>query len=121
MNPNLIVLKRGHIPLFSSRKTTRENFRLWINQTYSIILLFIWFLWIYYVWTLNVNATKWYNVRNLEIEKNQIIAENELLDIKIAELESLSYILDSKQIKNMVPIEEKNYLVLKDRNYAYNN
>lgn len=120
MNPNLIVLKRGHIPLFSSRKTTRENFRLWMNSTYSIILLFIWFLWIYYVWTLNINATKWYNIRTLEIERKKITVSNELLNIKIAELQSLSHILDSKQSRNMLPVTEKQYLVIKDTNYVFN-
>lgn len=121
MNPNLIVLKRGHIPFLSQRKTTRENFKLWLNSTYMMILFFIWFLWIYYVWTLNVNATKWYNIRNLEIEKKDLTIKKELIDIKVAELESLSHIMKQNLINDMVKVENQDFLVIKDNlNYAFN-
>ena len=121
MNPNLIILKRGHLKFFSQRKTVRENFKLWVNTTYILALLFIGFLWIYYVWTLNVNATKWYNIRNLEIQKNNLWVEKELLDVKIAEFESLSNLMKWEWLNNMEKVEKADFLVVKDmKDYAFN-
>lgn len=121
MNPNLIVLKTGHFKFLSQRKTIRENFKLWVNTTYILALLFIWFLWIYYVWTLNINATKWYNIRNLELLKNNLTVEKELLEVKISELESLSSLTKWEWIKNMEKIDNAEYIVVKDmKNYAFN-
>lgn len=122
MNPNLLVLKKWHIKFLSSRKLTREKFKLWFNSTYILTLLFIWFLWIYYVWSLNVNATKWYNVRNLEIEKNNLAVEKELIDVKVAELESLSSLTNWEWMKSMEKVEKAEFLVVKDMaNYAFKN
>lgn len=122
MNPNLIVIKRWHFRFFSQRKTTRENFKLWVNTTYILALLFIWILWIYYVWTLNINATKWYNIRNLELLKNSLTVEKELLEVKIAEFESLSNLIKWDWVNNMEKVDKAEFLVVKDiRNYAFKN
>lgn len=122
MNPNLIVIKRGHFRFFSQRKTTRENFKLWVNTTYILALLFIWILWIYYVWTLNINATKWYNIRNLELLKNSLTVEKELLEVKIAEFESLSNLIKWDGVNNMEKVDKAEFLVVKDiKNYAFKN
>ncbi len=122
MNPNLIILKKWYIKFFSERKTTRENFKMWVNTTYILTMLFIGFLWIYYVWALNVNATKWYSVRTLEIEKNNLLVEKEILDVKIAEFESLSSLMKWNWIKNMEKVENPEYIVVKDMtNFAFKN
>lgn len=122
MNPNLIIIKTGHFRFFSQRKTTRENFKLWVNTTYILALLFIGILWIYYVWTLNINATKWYNIRNLELQKNNLTVEDELLDVKIAEFESLSNLMKWEGINNMEKVEKTEFLVVKDmKDYAFRN
>lgn len=48
--------------------------------------------------------------------------EKERLDVKIAELESLTSIIDEWDIENMVPIEDPDYLVIRsDVQYVYNN
>jgi cell division septal protein FtsQ len=122
MNPHLIVLKKGHLRFLSERKTTRENFKLGVNSTYILTLLFIWFLWIYYVWTLNVNATKWYNVRTLEIQRNSLKVEKDLLDVKVAELESLSNLIKWEWLANMEKSTNSDFLVVKDdKNYVFKN
>lgn len=121
MNPNLIVLKSPRFRVFSSRQTTRENFKLWVHSTYILSLLFIGFLGIYYVWTLNVNATKWYNIRNIELKKNSLNIEKELLEVKIAELQSLSSLMKWDGVNNMEKIQKAEYLVVKDSaGYAFN-
>ncbi|MDD5769633.1 MAG: hypothetical protein PHE25_01590 [Candidatus Gracilibacteria bacterium] len=122
MNPNLLVIKTGHFKFFSQRKTTRENFKLGVNTTYILTLLFIGILGIYYVWTLNINATKGYNIRNLEIQKNNLAIEKGLLEVKIAELESLSNILKWDGINNMENVSNAEFLVVKDmKDYAFKN
>ena len=86
------------------------------------MLSVIGFLLIYYVWILNVNATKGYNIRNLEIEKRQLMIEKERLDVKIAELESITNIIEEWDSNDMVPIEDPDYVVIKsDVQYVYNN
>lgn len=120
MNPNLIIIKKWHFKFFSNRKTTRENFKIWVNTTYILTLIFIWFLWIYYVWTLNINATKWYNIRNLELQKNNLIAEKELIQVQIAEIQSLNKLLNWEWISLMKKADNKEFYVVKDpKNYAF--
>ncbi len=112
-------IKRNY---FSERKKEKEKMDFWINSTYIALLSLISLMLLYYVWILNVNATKWYNIRKLEIEKKTLLMEKELLDVKIAELESLSTILWDDDLQNMEKIEEPEYLVIKDDvQYVYNN
>lgn len=121
MNPNLLIVKKWHFGILPERKTTREEFKFNTNFTYILILFFIGFLWIYYVWTLNSNATKGYNLRKLEIEKRNLSIEKELLEVKIAELSSLSQLMKSSMLKNMEKIKSPEYLVYDDKNhYVFN-
>ncbi|MBW7954983.1 hypothetical protein H3C61_04180 [Candidatus Gracilibacteria bacterium] len=121
MNPNLIVIKSPRFSFFSERKTTRENFKLGVNTTFILSVFFIGILGIYYVWILNVNATKGYNIRTLELKKNNLVVENELLEVKILELESLASLTKWEGIKNMEKLNGGEYLVVKDSaGYAFN-
>lgn len=122
MNPKL-VLKQNNKTLFQSeRKMEREKFEYWFNSTYSILLWLIGCLLIYYVWIINVNATLGYDVRNLKQEQKQLQVQKELLDVKIAELESLSNILKDDVAKDMEKVENPDYLVVKEWvQYVFNN
>lgn len=118
---NKLLLKDYKPNFFSKRKKDKEQVTVWINSSYTIIVSFMVLLLIYYVWTLNVNATKWYNIRDLEAEKRALLIEKELLDVKIAELESLWNILNEQDLKNMEKIEKPDYIVIKDDvQYVYN-
>lgn len=120
MNPRLLA--KSKINNFSSdRKQQKEYFNFWITSTYIALLSIIVWLLLYYVWILNVGATKWYDIRILEREKRNLLIEKELLDVKIAELESLWTILEDDNIKNMEKAENPNYLVIKENvQYVYN-
>lgn len=118
MNPNIIVMKKWRLPFFSERKTTRENYKLSFTKTYIIALLMIGFLWIYYVWALNVNATKWYKMRNLEIQRRDLVFKENLLNMKIAEVQSLNNVANDPATLVMETTENPKYLVLKDINLA---
>jgi len=105
----------------SKRKKEKEKFDFGITSTYIALLSLISLLLLYYVWILNVNATKGYNIRELEIEKKTLLMEKELLDVKIAKLESLSTILQDDDLQNMERIWEPDHLVIKeDVQYVYN-
>lgn len=108
----------------SKRKQNREDFTFWLRSTYAFMLFLIAVLFIYYVWILNINATRGYNIRDLEMEKNQLLRDKELLDVKISELESLDTIKNPKNIKNlnMEKVEEHSFIIIKkDVQYVYNN
>ena len=120
MNPK-IVLKDFESSFISKRKEEKEEFKFWINSTYIIMLLLIGFLLTYHVWTINVNATKWYNIRELKEEKRSLLIEQEKLNIKIAELESFSEILWESDLEGMEKSEKPDYLVIKEGvQYVYN-
>lgn len=119
---NIIIDKHSRKNFFSKRKKEKDKFHIWITSTYIALLSLISLLLLYYVWILNVNATKGYNIRELEIEKKLLLMEKELLDVQVAELESLSTILSDDDLQNMEQIEEPYYLVIKsDVQYVYNN
>lgn len=106
---------------FSQRKKAKENLSVWVTSTYITLLSLIVCLLLYYVWILNVNATQWYNIRVLEREKKNLLIEKELLDVKIAELESLSNILQDEDIEQMEKVADPDYLVIKENvQYVYN-
>lgn len=121
MNPRILAKSKIN-PFSSERKQQKEYFNFWITSTYIALLSIMVCLLLYYVWILNVNATKWYDIRVLEREKRSLLIEKELLDVKIAELESLSTILNNDNIKYMEKSENPNYLVIKENvQYVYNN
>jgi len=55
----------------------------------------------YYVILINTNATLGYDIRDLEDIQRNLILEEELLDVKIAELESLTNILKDNATDTM--------------------
>ena len=119
MNANFLVMKTGNIPFFSLRKTTRENYRLTLREAYILSLGLIGLLGIYYVFTLNTNATKGYNLRTIEIARKNYVFEESLLNIRIAEAQSLATLSNSSFAATMEQVENPRYLVLKDSLYTY--
>lgn len=106
---------------FSKRLKDKEKFDFWVNYTFLSLLWIIILLFLYYIWILNANATKWYNIISLELEKRNLMIEKQRLDVKIAELESLSKIMTDDDLKNMEKVEDPNFLVIKDNiQYVYN-
>ncbi len=106
---------------FSKRKKEKEKFNFWVNSTYLWLIFIIWALLVYYVVTININATQGYNIRELEFEKKNLLMEKERLDVKIAELESLWNIMNEEDMKNMEKIEDVDYIVIKEWvQYVYN-
>ena len=121
MNPK-VHLKQPGTFFSSKRKKEKEKVQLGFTSTYVFIVCIISSLLLYYVWILNVNATKGFNIRELEKDKRELQVELEKLNVKIAELESLDTILESGDIENMVEIDDPDYLVIREGvQYVYNN
>ncbi len=120
MYPKL-VLQEDKIPFISKRWKEKQNVKFDINSTYMFMVFIICGLLVYYVWIINVNATKWFDIRQLEIEKKNLMIEKEQLDVKIADLESLESIKE-EDLQNMEKIDKPDYLVIKEWvNYTYKN
>ena len=121
VNPK-ILSKNFNDKFLSRRKKDKECFNFWLNSTYITLLSLIICLLLYYVWILNINATKWYDIRILEIEKKNLLMEKEILDVQIAEFESLPNILKDEDLKNMEKIESPDHIVIKENiQYVYKN
>jgi len=121
MNPYLIEIKNPSSSLPSTRKKHRESVKIGVHTTSVLAILCLGFLTLYYVWILNMNATKGYEIRTLEIARNNLIVEKELLEIKISQLESLSTLAKWNGIKDMEKVEHIDFLVVKDLwEYAFN-
>ena len=116
-----IVVEDFSRNFFSKRKKEKEKFNFWVTYTYVALLVIIILLFLYYVWILNVNATKWYDIIELELQKRNLLMEKERLDMKIADLESLTNIMNDSDLKNMEKVNDPNFLVIKDDvQYVYN-
>ena len=75
---------------------------------------------IYYVWILNENATKGYNIRTLQVENRELAFQENLLDIRIAEGQSMETIMNSPVIASMENVEQPTFLVMKNETVSMN-
>ncbi|MCP4522910.1 MAG: hypothetical protein GY828_01695 [Candidatus Gracilibacteria bacterium] len=103
----------------SHRKIEKDKLQNGLQTTYIIMLTFISILLLYYVWILNVNATKGDEIRKIKIELDQLILEKKDLDVIIADLESIKTIGNDDEY--MEKSEKPEFLVIKEGvNYVYN-
>lgn len=119
MNANVLVAKKWHIPFFSERKAMREQYKLSMTQAYVLAIGMIALLGIYYVWTLNANATNGYNIRKLELLQRESTFEENILDIHIAESESTNTISNHPSVKGMQEVDRPEFLVMKDAQFTF--
>lgn len=121
MNANVLVAKKWHIPFFSERKAIREHFRLSFTQTYALAIFFIACLATYYIYLLNQNATKGYDIRTLQMQNKELAFKENLLDIRIAEGKSIDIVMSSPIVEQMETATAPAFLVLKDSQFTMNN
>jgi hypothetical protein len=114
VNANVLVAKKWHLSFFSERKVARENFRLSFTQAYILAIALIACLGIYYIWILNQNATKWYQIRELQSQQKELLVQENFLDIRIAEGKSIDAIIAAPIIASMQIVESPSFLVMRD-------
>ena len=76
---------------------------------------------IYYVWMLNQNATRGYNIRTLQVEYRNLSFQENLLDIRIAEGKSTDSILRSPIVASMPNVDSSSFLVVRDATFTQKN
>ncbi len=69
---------------------------------------------IYYVWILNENATKGYYIRNLQVTNHELKVQANLLEVNIAQGQSIENIMESSLMFSMQNVEQPTFLVLKN-------
>ncbi len=121
MNANVLVAKKWHLSFFSERRAARENFRLSFSQAYILAIVLIAFLGIYYIWILNQNATKWYQIRELQGQYRELTFQENLLVIRIAEWKSIDAIMNAKIIQSMQTVDASTFLVIKEPRFTLKN
>ncbi len=120
MNPKLIT-HDSHNNFFSRRKKERDKLNIGYQKTYIGLVGFIVFLLIYYVWTINVNATQGYEIRQLQNMKRELKNDLNRLESTISELDSSNTILSDDMSKHMEQSYDPQYLVIKEeKQYVYN-
>lgn len=107
----------------SNRSEAKKELNQWINSTFITIIWLIIFLFIYYLWTLNANATMWYDIRELESQISQLKSKRDTVVSKIANLKSWDNIdNDTFSNKDMVEVSKFESLIISDNiQYVYNN
>lgn len=113
MNPKLIV-RDPQKNFFSKRKKEKEKLQFGYQSTYIAMVGVIIFLLMYYIWTLNVNATQWYEIRKLENIGKELKDDLNRLESTISEIESLNNIMGDDMYEEMQEASNPNYLVLRD-------
>lgn len=58
----------------------------------------------------NANATKGYSLRRLETERSILLLEQEVMNMQIAEAQSLDRLEQDEQIQKMVPYNKQEYV-----------
>ena len=118
-----ITIKDYQKAFVSNRKKAKQELTKWVNSTFVIMLWLIISLFLYYIVSLNANATAGYDIRELERERNQLLSEKEIITVKISQLESSDNIdKGSEAKKDMEKVEEPDYLVIEQWvQYVYNN
>ncbi len=75
---------------------------------------------IYYVWMLNQNATRGYNIRTLQVQYRNLSFQENLLDIRIAEWRSIDTIIRSPVVSTMQNVDNSTFLVVEDNTFQKN-
>lgn len=107
----------------SNRTKNKDEVTKWVNSTFVTMISLIVFLFIYYLWTINANATLWYDIRELEIQISQLKSEKDIVETRIDKIKSLDNISrDKESIIDMKDINNPISLIIKDDvQYVYNN
>ncbi len=121
-NNNSTLYKRTK-NFVSNRTKSKKEVESGVNSTFVTMVGLVVFLFIYYLWTINANATLWYDIRDLDLKISQLKAQKDTMENKIDIIKSLDNINnDSFSKTDMEEINDSFSLVIKeDTQYVYNN
>ena len=73
-----------------------------VNALVFVIIALVAFISLAYLANANRNATKGYALKNLEVQRSQLLTENEVWDMEIARVQALANIQNDPKIQRMV-------------------
>lgn len=116
-----IIIPETKKQVYSNRKKRKDEMDFWVSSTFSYLIGFIVISFIYLIWSLNTWATQWYEIRDLERDKQNLLLQKETLETKIYNLESLETIEKSESKEQMEEIKDPDFIVIRNWiNYAFN-
>jgi len=123
MRNSNVTFHRHTKEFISDRSKNKIEIKKWVNSTFIILVWLISFLFIYYLGTVNANATLGYEIRDLDIQISQLKSQKEIIETKIDKIKSLDNISnDPFSNTDMEEVNESISLVIKDgKKYVYNN
>lgn len=98
----------------SNRKRDKKAVDSSVNKTYLAVIGFIGLALVYYIASVNQNATKWYIIKTLELERKELQMQQEILKVRLAETQSLNYLLSSNSFKEMQESGSYDYIVIEN-------
>ena len=95
--------------------TRRSSLGRMVNQS-TVLLMFsigalILILALLILFHQNSNATKGYQLRNLERERSQLLLEEEVLNMQVAKAQAMEKIGADRQIEAMIPVKRAVYVI----------
>lgn len=110
MNANVLIVKKNRNIFDCSRKAMRESSKISFRHAYIATGVLISLLVVTYVYLLNLNATRGYAIRGLENDQKNALFQENLLNIKIAEAQSIDRIQNHPIIKRMKSVDKPQYI-----------
>jgi hypothetical protein len=88
------------------KNTLSQKVEVGVNALVFAIIVLVALISLIYLAYSNRNATKGYALKNLEMERSQLLTENEVWDMEIARVQALSNIQNDPKIRSMVKTDE---------------
>ena len=92
------------------RKTLSHKIEVGMNSLAFLIIAFVAIISFIFLIHSNKNATKGYALKNLEVKRSQLMTENEVWDMQIAQVKSLQAIQSDPKILSMVKADQPQFV-----------
>jgi len=97
-----------------SAPTSRASLGRMVNQSTILLMVcigaLILLLALFILFHQNATATKGYQLRNLERERSQLLLEEEILNMQVAEAQALHQLSDDSVVQAMVAAKNPQYI-----------
>ena len=88
------------------KNTLSQRVELSVNALVFVIIGLVVIISLAYLWNSNANATKGYALKNLELQRTNLVTQNEVMDMEIARVQALDKIQNDPKVKTMVRADQ---------------
>jgi len=103
-----------HLSLFASANSRRSSLGKMVDQSTVLLMIaigsLILILALLILFHENANATKGYRLRTLEYERSQLLLEEEVLKMEIAQEQALEKLQNDKKVQSMLQAKNITYV-----------